>query len=132
MKEYTAFASVRHIVAWLLLPVLAVLNGVIRDMTYGQTIGHDLAHRVSVIPLLVLILVWGAFLARRWPLPDSAAAILVGCVWLLLTLAFEFGLGALRGVSLGTMLGEYDVTRGKVWPLIPLATLVTPVLMRRP
>lgn len=123
-------AEKRHITAWLLMPFLAVLNGVVRDATYGQAMGHDLAHSVSVIPLLVLIITWGAVFARRWPLPDTAAAVRVGAVWLVLTLAFEFGLGALRGVPVATMLGEYDVTSGKVWPLIPLATLFTPVLMR--
>jgi hypothetical protein len=47
-----------------------------------------------------------------------------------LTLGFEFGLGARRGLSLETMLLEYDVTRGRMWPVIPLATLVGPALVR--
>jgi hypothetical protein len=129
MTAWTAHR--RHVLGWLVLPVLAVANGLVRDTTYGPALGYDLSHAVSVLPLLVLILAWARILDRRWPLPDLATAWRVGLIWLLLTLAFEFGLGALEGLTLATMLAEYDVTRGRVWPLIPIATLTGPVLVRR-
>jgi hypothetical protein len=120
----------RHMVAWLALPVMAVVNGLIRDTTYGRLLGYDLSHALSVAPLLVAIVVWAAFLAKRWPLPFISAAFRVGLVWLALTVVFELGLGSLQGFSLDAMLAEYDITRGKLWPLIPLSTLLAPVLVR--
>lgn len=128
MKTWSA--EKRHIVGWLALPVFAVLNGLVRDTTYGRSMGYDLAHAVSVVPLLVAILAWAGFLAWRWRLPRVAIALRVGLAWLILTLAFEFGLGSLQGLSMDAMLAEYDVTRGRLWPLIPLSTLLAPALMR--
>lgn len=128
MKTWSAEA--RHMAGWLALPVLAVLNGLIRDTTYGRSMSYELSHAVSVVPLLIAILAWSAVLAARWRLPSVASALRVGLAWLALTLAFEFGFGALQGLSMEAMLAEYDITRGKLWPLIPLATLVAPSLVR--
>jgi hypothetical protein len=72
MKSWPA--EWRHVGAWLALPVLAVLNGFIRDTTYGQSMATDVAHNVSVIPLLAAVFVWAAFLARRWPLSGGMMA----------------------------------------------------------
>lgn len=127
----TGSAESRHIVGWLALPVLAVLNGLIRDTTYGQSMSQELSHNVSVVPLLIAILAWSVVLARWWPLPNAAAALRVGLAWMALTLVFEFGLGSLQGLSWDAMLAEYDITRGKLWPLVPLATLSAPALVRR-
>jgi hypothetical protein len=128
MKSWSA--ERRHLAAWLALPALAVLNGLIRDTTYGRSMNYDLSHALSLAPLLLAILVWVVVLARRWPLPSLAAGIRVGLAWLTLTLAFEFGLGSLQGSSLDAMLAEYDVSRGKLWPLVPLSTLLAPALMQ--
>ena len=129
MKTWSA--ERRHIVGWLALPVLAVLNGLIRDTTYGRSMSYDLSHAISVVPLLIAILVWAAVLAGRWPLPNAAAALRVGLAWMALTLVFEFGLGSLQGLSWEAMLAEYDITSGKLWPLVPLATFAAPALGQR-
>jgi hypothetical protein len=124
----TLSAEARQDIAWLALPVFAVLNGLVRDTTYGPSMGYELSHSVSVGPLLVAIVLWATWAARRWPLPDIGTALRVGAAWLALTLAFEFGLGALQGLSMEAMLAEYDIMRGRLWPLIPLATLLAPPL----
>ena len=62
-------AEARHIVGWLALPVLAVLNGLIRDTTYGRSMSYDLSHAISVVPLLIAILAWSAVLGSRHPEP---------------------------------------------------------------
>jgi hypothetical protein len=125
----TSSFEARHDLAWLALPVFAVLNGLVRDTTYGPSMGRDLSHSVSVVPLLIAIVAWALWVAKRLPLPDSRTALRVGVAWLALTLAFEFGLGALQGLSMEEMLAEYDITRGRLWPLIPLATLLAPPLV---
>jgi hypothetical protein len=119
----------RHLLGWLALPFLAVANGLVRDFTYGRPMDRDLAHSIAVAPLIALILLWTWVLARRWPLASRTAAWTVGTIWLLLTLAFEFGLGALQGMPLRMMLTEYDVTQGRLWPLVPFTVLVAPVLL---
>ena len=116
----------RQIVAWLALPVAGVGNGVLRDTTYGRSMSEDLSHSVSLVPLCVAILAWARFLGKRWPVSGPKAALRVGLVWLTLTIAFEFGLGALRGVPMRDMLAEYNVLRGRLWVLAPLITGLAP------
>jgi hypothetical protein len=91
----------------------------------------DLSHSISVVPLLVLVLAWAALLARKWPLGSRGSAVRVGIIWLALTLIFEFGLGALQGMTVSAMLAEYDITRGRLWPLVPISVTLAPELMRR-
>ena len=125
----TVSAEARNELAWLALPAFAVLNGLIRDTTYGPSMGYDRAHSVSVIPLLIAIVAWAVWVSKRWPLSDKGMALRVGVTWLALTLAFEIGLGALQGLSMQEMLAAYDITKGRLWPLIPLATLLAPPLV---
>jgi hypothetical protein len=121
----------RHVVGWLVLPAAAAANGALRDATYGKRMGRTAAHSLAVVPLMVTVLAWAAGLERRWPLASRRAAAKVGVVWLALTLAFEFGMGAARGTPAREMLAEYDVRGGHVWPLVPLAVVVAPVLVFR-
>lgn len=120
-----------HVVGWLLLPAVAAVNGGLRDATYGRRMGRTAAHSLAVVPLLTAILGWAVVLQRRRPLAGRGPGVTVGLVWLLLTLAFEFGLGAARGVPRREMLAEYDVRRGHLWPLVPLTTACAPELARR-
>ena len=43
-----------------------------------------------------------------------------------LTLVFEFGMGTLSGASWETMLADYDILHGRLWPLIPVSALIAP------
>ena len=121
----------RHVVGWLALPAMAAANGALRDATYGKRMGRTAAHSLSVVPLVVTVLAWAAGLERRWPLASRRAAARVGVMWLALTLAFEFGMGAARGTPAREMLAEYDVRGGHLWPLVPLAVVLAPVLVFR-
>jgi cell shape-determining protein MreD len=123
--------SVRHVAAWLLVMVMAIVNGTIRDFTYGRLLGERLAHSLSVIPLLVAIFALAIWLARRWPLPSPAATAAIGAIWLAFTLGFEFGLGTAAGRPMRDLLAQYDLLRGNLWPLIPVAMAVAPAIARR-
>jgi hypothetical protein len=54
--------------------------------------------------------------------------IALGALWFFLTLAFEFGFGRLMGQSWATLLENYDVLHGRIWPLVLLVVLLTPML----
>ena len=120
----------KHWLGWLVVLVMALVNGAIRDATYGRALSRIWSHSLAVFPLSAGIAGWSLLLARRWPLPNRAVAARVGAVWLALTLAFEFGLGAMRGVGLAELLAAYDVTKGRLWPLVPVTMAVAPLLAR--
>jgi hypothetical protein len=124
-------SEAKHLWAWLPIPAMAVVNGGVRDLVYAKFMSETLAHSISVLPLMAAIAAWAWFLAGRWPLADQRAGLRIGLIWFVLTLTFELGLGALRGVELTEMLAQYDVTRGHLWPLVPLTMGLSPELARR-
>jgi hypothetical protein len=58
--------------------------------------------------------------------------LVVGGVWLGLTLAFEFLGGHFAfGKSWSELFADYDLTRGRIWPLVLIATTLAPWLWHR-
>ena len=110
---------------WLSLLVLAILNGIVRD-----TLG--LPRALSSLLLAAGILI-GAWLAVPWIGPGTMReAWLVGVVWLVATLVFEFFAGHyLFGTPWAELLEEYDVAAGRLWLLALLATFGGPALAYR-
>lgn len=98
--------------------MLAVANGVLREVTYGKRVSELSAHQISTGTgiLLTGMLVWG--LSRFWPIESSRQAWAIGACWLLATIAFEFGFGHfVVGHSARKLLADYNIFNGRVWLL---------------
>lgn len=87
---------------------------------------------ISTIALCALI-VLVTWLGIGWIGPStSRAALRVGSVWLVLTLAFEFLAGHyLFHKSWAALLDDYDVGRGRIWVLVLVTTVLAPVWLAR-
>ena len=119
----------KYLLAWIPMVFLAILNGGLRDFTYGQVISQNLAHQVSTITLILVFTVYVWVLGRIWPLASLRQAALVGAVWLLLTVAFEFALGRfLSGLSWEEMFRAYNFLSGNLWILVPLSVGLLPTI----
>jgi hypothetical protein len=122
----------RWIVAWVGGPVLAIANGAAREKLYADAVGDDAAAAISTGTLLALLGGYMWLLERRWPLDSRREALSVGAAWAAMTVAFEFGFGHwVEGDSWSALLGNYDVTAGRVWVLVPAAMFAGPEIMRR-
>lgn len=117
----------RGLVVWLVLMVVAIANGAIREALLVPRFGIGTAHVISTLMLAALIIAT-AYITLPWMAPPALGdAIRIGAAWLALTLAFEFLAGHyLFGRSWETLLADYDLRRGRIWPLIPLITLIAP------
>ena len=110
--------------------ILAILNGTIRDFTYGQFTSDHLAHQLSTFSLIIVFSVYVWLLNRKWPLKTLGQAALVGLIWLILTVAFEFAMGLfISGQSWEQMFQAYNILSGNLWLLVPLAVAVLPSIM---
>ena len=52
-------------------------------------------------------------------------------LWVILTLAFEFGLGRALGMSVQQIAEGYDLSKGNIMPLGLLATVLAPWIVAR-
>lgn len=119
--------TLRYLLAWLLLAVVAIANGILRQATYGTLLSELAAHQISTLIGIVFtgIVVW--LLSRAWPLRSARKAWTIGIVWLALTIAFEFGFGHyVAGHSWSRLLADYDLFRGRLWTLFLAWIAVAP------
>jgi hypothetical protein len=109
-----------------------VANGIIREVAYADTVGDHAAHQLSTFTLIAMIAGYTWWVQRRWPLTSTHEALRIGILWVVLTVAFEFGFGHyVDGASWSTLLADYDITRGNLWVLVLLTIGAAPVLSRR-
>jgi hypothetical protein len=111
--------------------VIAVVNGVFRGLVTQPLVGETAARQLATLVLLGALVLYQWELAKRLPIPTAGLAWALGAAWTALTLAFEFGFGRfVEHLSWSTMLADYDVTRGRIWILVPLTLLVLPWSVR--
>ena len=114
---YTAF--------WLLLAVLGVANGVLRESTYGRYMSDLAAHQVSTMTGIILtgVAIW--LFHRYQPTESMQQAWVIGAIWLAMTIAFEFGFGHfVAGHDWQRLFADYNVLAGRVWALFLVWILV--------
>jgi hypothetical protein len=122
----------RTLLSWVVLLFLAVGNGALREGTLVPRFGRVTGHQISTVLLSALILAAGWPLTRWIDLAGGREALLVGGIWLGMTLAFEFLGGHFAfGKSWSELFADYDLTKGRIWPLVLIVTTLTPWLWHR-
>ena len=112
---------------WLLILVLAIANGALRESLLLGWLERSAAFTLSGAILIACILAV-ALTSIGWLGKLSVAQYaLVGAFWLLLTLAFEFSFGLLRGESLAALLDAYRFKDGNIWPIVLAVTVAAPL-----
>jgi len=120
------------IAAWLVMLLVSVINGSIRDFSYGKHMDELAAHQLSTAcSVLLLGLVMRAF-ARLCPAASAREAASIGLLWLMLTVAFEFLFFHYAGGHSWTeLLANYNVFKGRIWPVVLVWTGIAPYVFFR-
>ena len=122
----------RYLQAWFTMLGVAMVNGGLRDMTYGKQLPELLANQLSCLSGIILLGVVIYLYVRRWSLTSARQALYIGLFWMALTMAFEFlFFHYVGGHSWEELLGNYDLARGRLWPLILVWVLIAPYLFYR-
>jgi len=122
----------RYLAVWLLLAVVAIANGIVRESTYGRRVGELAAHQISTVTAIIAsgAVVW--LCHRTWPMESMRQAWAIGATWFLMTIAFEFGFGHfVAGHTWERLLADYDLAAGRVWILFLAWVLVMPAVIVR-
>jgi hypothetical protein len=119
----------RALAVWLVILAFAFLNGAAREMLVVPRAGLLAGRALSALLLsgVVFAVTW---LAIGWIRPSSfRETVVIGGLWLAMTLAFEFGAGHfLFRQPWSVLLEDYDVSRGRIWPLVLVATALAPTV----
>jgi len=87
------------------------------------------AHVLSTAILagVILLVSYGFFAWSNRSFTD-AELVGIGLVWTVLTVGFEFLVGYAEGTPISITIGQYDVTAGQVWIVVPITLLLAPYL----
>ena len=122
----------RYVILWFGLVLLAILNGLTRDKVYRRYLGDLTAHQASTASFILLMSIYVWIFSNIWPLESSGQALLIGGIWLVITIIFEFIFGHYaRKKPWQELFADYNISKGRVWVLVLLWTLLAPVTFFR-
>lgn len=113
---------------WVLLVPIAIINGTVRNYIYQPMTGELIAHWISSVVLSIMIIgITCVFLKKTKASFVKRDMILIGFLWLFLTIIFEFGFGHfVIGHPWEKLLADYNILKGRIWSLVLLTDLVSP------
>ena len=123
----------KHTLAWIPMVPIAIVNGAARQFfVYGPQMSELAAHQISCFTGIALFLLYGWFLGKRLPLSKMSEAWIIGALWLVLTILFEFMFGRFAGGrSWSLLLQDYNVFEGRLWSLVLAALFCIPAAVFR-
>jgi hypothetical protein len=122
----------RILSVWMLVAVLMVLNGAVRELLLVRLVSRGSADVLSgALGLLIVLAATRPFL-RPFAGMNRSALMRISVIWLVLTIAFEFGFGHyVDGKSWEALIGNYAIWRGRLWPVVLLTFVSSPFLWAR-
>jgi len=119
-------------VLWVLILLLAIANGILREAVLIPMLGRFAGLIASGLLLSFLIFLVAAFAAPWYGRLDARIYWCIGAVWLVLTVIFEFGFGRLvQHKSWQELVEAYTFSGGNIWPAVLAMVLASPWLAAR-
>ncbi|MEA3405542.1 MAG: hypothetical protein U9R28_07380 [Pseudomonadota bacterium] len=119
-----------YFLAWFPMVLIAIANGAIRQAVLEKRFSKLRAHQISCLTAVLLFFVYVDWFHAFWPLASVEKALLVGIMWLGMSLTFEFFFGHfVMKQAWSVLLQDYNVFKGRLWSLVLLFTLFLPYLV---
>jgi hypothetical protein len=118
-----------YFLMWFAMLTVAIGNGALREVTFARFVPELCAHQLSTAigAVAMGVLMW--FIIVKWPPVSGREAVVIGLLWLSLTVSFEFFMGiVLRKRPWAEVIGAYDLRHGRVWVVFLLWITVAPWL----
>ncbi len=121
--------TVRAAVVWLLIIGVETVHGILRTIFLAPVVGDLPARRIAVFTGSLLIFIV-ASMTLRWIRADGKRQLLlVGLVWVVLTILFELALGRLvLDLPWERICEDYDLRNGGILGLGMLFLFLSPLL----
>jgi hypothetical protein len=119
-----------YTLAWFGLMIVAILNGTLRTFGFAKVMPELRAHQLSCFTgiLFIGLAVW--LLGKKWAIGSKSEAILIGFIWLIMTILFEFGFGHfVMKHPWSRLLHDYRIDEGRLWILVLIWTAIVPFVV---
>lgn len=114
---------------WVLLVFLAIINGAMRENLFVPLLGQSRALPLSGISLSMLVFLLTALLVPFLGALISSHYWVIGGMWVVMTVLFEFSFGHyIMGKSWRVLLEAYNLLEGNLWIVVLITTAVSPYL----
>lgn len=123
---------IRSIITWFLFIPIAIINGIIREKVYRPYVGDLAGHQISTVIAIIAFFTLSHFmLGDRLSGVSTTTVFLIGLMWMLLTITFEFGFGYfVEHIRLEKLVEDYNLLKGRVWGLMLLTIVITPYIIK--
>jgi len=117
---------IKYFLLWLPMIAIAFANAALRELIFLKHFSEFRAHQLSTITLIILCSVFVWLVSPALHIQNNKQALLIGFVWVLLTVAFEFSLGRLTNKSWEYLLRDYNIFAGRIWLLFLITLFLLP------
>lgn len=118
----------KALVIWIGILVLAIANGILRELVLIPGIGTPAALVLSGL-LLSALIIGVAYFSLAWlNIKSPVLLFIVGVGWLIFTLGFEFSFGLWQGKSWHELFEAYTFKDGNIWSVVLVITTLSPYI----
>ncbi len=113
-------------VGWFPMLLIAISNGLLRELTYGKIISKYRANQISSMTAIIFFWIY-TLSFFSFSSFQQYNALLGGFVWLIMTIAFELSLGRfILKKTWDELLDAYNLMKGNLWPIVLLSVYIFP------
>jgi len=119
----------KYVLAWVPMVFIAITNGIIREAIFGKSLSKLRAHQLSTLTGIIFFgaYIWG--ISEVLPFASAGIAWIVGVVWLIMTVAFEFLFGHyVMHHTWAHLFEDYNIFAGRLWSLVLLWVTIAPYI----
>lgn len=121
----------KFFITWIPGIPIAIINGLIRNTIYRKFLNELHAHQLSAISFALFFSIYVWFILKWVRLSSTQDALLLGLVWLSLTIVFEFLFGHyVMGQSWSNLFHDYNLLAGRVWVLVLIWITIIPIIFQ--
>ncbi len=112
---------------WLLMVVVAIVNGLMRDKLLTPTIGSNYSLPLSGAFLSIFVFLVAYFTIAFFGNLSESTYFVIGVFWVTLTLAFEYLFGHYVGGKSWEEINQvFDISKGDLFILVLVVSAVSP------
>ena len=126
---------IHGIYIWLIFGLLTIILGIIREGILIPATGVDgTTARIILIPFAIFYIfaLTYIFLKRETSEYTQKDTIILGILWVIWTIIFEFIFGSVvMGNSFEYLIADYNIFAGRIWGLFLISLLIAPYIVNK-